>query len=184
MSKNFRTSDEALIRRLATSDPAAFTEIYNRYGEKLLAIAYYFTQHKQAAEDIVQEVMMSLWMRREEVQIRSLNAYLGTAVKFAVFKSISREKKRKGNLLEYQPPFASEVEAALDAKFLEEYLQGIVEELPEKARLVFTYSRTHHFTISTIAAQMNLSPKAVEYHLTRALKALKNQLQKIKSLFV
>ena len=92
-------SEAELVRRLQSSDEQAFTEIYNRYWERLLAIGYYHTQNRQAAEDVAHEVMMSLWMRREELQIQSLTAYLGTAVKFAVFKSIAREKKLQ-NILE------------------------------------------------------------------------------------
>ena len=62
-------NDNELLELLTNSDELAFTEIYNRYWEKLLAIGYYYLRHKQAAEDIVQEVMMSLWKRRNEIAI-------------------------------------------------------------------------------------------------------------------
>ena len=88
-------SDDDLLNRLRIADENAFTEIYNRYWEKLLAIGFFHLRSKQAAEDIVHEVMMSLWTRKKELAIQSLSSYLATAVKFAVFKSIVRDKRRR-----------------------------------------------------------------------------------------
>jgi RNA polymerase sigma-70 factor (family 1) len=184
--RNYSTlAEDELLDRLGSADENAFTEIYNRYWEKLLAVGYYYTHEKQAAEDIVQEVMMSLWSRKKDLRIQSLSAYLGTAVKFSVFKSIVRDRKRR-ELLTMQnfPESISDIEDKLDAKFLEGYLQGATQELPEKARLVFNFSRNEELSISAIAHRMDLSPKAVEYHMTKALRALKEKLQKIKSFFI
>jgi len=178
-------SEDDLLRCLRGGDEKAFTEIFNRYWEKLLATAYYYMHDKHAAEDIVHEVLISLWMRKAELRIVSLNAYLATAVKFSVFKAIARDKRRKELLKENSlPETFSDIEEKLDARFLNDYLQGVVEELPEKTKLIFTYSRQHELSISQIAGKMDLSPKAVEYHITRALKTLKNSLQKIKSFLV
>src|SRR5687768_3255955 len=149
-------SDLELLKLLQAGDEKAFTEIYNRYWEKLLAIGYYYTYNKQASEDIVHEVMMGLWCRRKELYIESLQAYLGVAVKFSVFKAIARKKRYKDLQTSLnEPEQYSEIEAKLDAKFLEEYLQGVVEQLPFKARLIFTYSRTQKLSIKEIAGKMN-----------------------------
>ena len=184
--RNYSTlTEEELLKRLVSGDENAFTEIYNRYWEKLLAVGYYYMHDKQAAEDIVHEVMISLWSRKKDLRIQSLKAYLGTAVKFSVFKAIMRDKKRR-ELLSSQkfPEHLSDIEDKLDAKFLEEYFHGAVQQLPEKAKLVFSFSRDQQLSIADIAHKMDLSPKAVEYHMTKALKALKEKLQKIKSFFI
>ncbi|MCU7550679.1 RNA polymerase sigma-70 factor [Chitinophagaceae bacterium LB-8] len=184
--RNYSTlTEEELLIRLQAGNEDAFTEIYNRYWEKLLAIGYYHVRDQQAAEDIVHEVMISLWMRKRDLTINSLQAYLATAVKFAVFKSITRNKRRR-EIIEGQAlsEHISDIEEKLDAKFLHAYMLGAIEELPEKARLVFNYSRVEELTISEIASKMDLSPKAVEYHMTKALRALRETLKKIKSFFI
>ncbi len=184
--RDYSSASEAeLVSRLQSGDAQAFTEIYNRYWERLLAIGYFHKKNRQAAEDVVHEVMMSLWVRRNQLQIQSLNAYLGTAVKFAVFKSIVREKKLQ-NILEEKVHTESftNIEEQLDARFLEDYLKGVVEQLPEKARIVFHYSRNEELSVKAIAKKLDLSPKAVEYHITKALKALRESFEKIKSFFV
>ena len=178
-------TEDQLIHRLRSDDERAFTEIYHRYWEKLLAIGYYHTQSKPAAEDIVHDVLISLWTRKTNIEIHSLQAYLATAVKFAVFKEIARDKRRRD--FQHQADknvHTADIEDKLDVRFLEAYLHGAIEKLPEKARLVFTYSRDHQLSISEISKKMDLSPKAIEYHMTKALRALKNSFSKIKSFFI
>lgn len=174
-----------LVNDLQKGDKQAFTEIYNLYWEKLLAVGYFFTKDKQAAEDIVHDVMISLWERRNEIEIKSLSAYLGTAVKFSVFKMVARQKRQK-EIAEgiFRTASTEDVEEKLDAKLLEEYTQGLLEELPEKTRLIFEYSRHQDMPVKEIAGKMSLSGKSVEYHLTKALKAIRDSFKKIKTLFV
>jgi RNA polymerase sigma-70 factor (ECF subfamily) len=175
--------DDELVRLLIEDDAAAFTEIYNRYWEKLLAIGYYHTKEKGTAEDIVHDVMMSLWSRRNELEVQSLNAYLSTAVKFSVFKAFARNKRQQAVEAELNLADKTTIEEKLEAKFMEEFLRGAVEQLPEKARIIFQYSRSEHLPVQLIAQKLNLSPKAVEYHMTKALRVLREKFQKIKFIF-
>ena len=177
--------DTTLVQKLRTGDETAFTAIYNRYWEKLIATAYYFTQQKQSAEDIVHDIMMSLWIRRLSLNIDTLEAYLATAVKFAVFKSIARQKRRNDILAGQQNPGTEDdLLQKVEAKFNESLLNGIVDHLPQKARLVFQYSRQHNLSVKEIATKLNTSDKAVEYHLTKALKRLRDAFNKIKFFFI
>src|SRR6476659_7503484 len=88
-------SENELLHCLQRGDEKAFTEVYNRYWQKLLAVGYAYSHDKQEAEDIVHEVLMRLWIRKHELAINSLEAYLFAAVKFSVFKSVMRNKRRR-----------------------------------------------------------------------------------------
>ena len=173
--------DHELLLLMRNGKEAAFKEIYYRYWEKLVAMGYYYTRSTQSAEDIVGEVLIGLWQKRSTLEIQSLPAYLATAVKYSVFKAIHR-KKRREELLEERGPCAGEgddeTEKKLEARFLQEFVEGVVEQLPEKTRLVFRYSREEQLTTAEIAEKMQLSPKSIEYHITRALKTLREQLRK------
>jgi RNA polymerase sigma-70 factor (ECF subfamily) len=177
--------EQVLLKNLQGDDVHALTEIYNRYVEKLLAIGFYYSRNKETAEDIVHEIFLSLWAKRKELHIHSLENYLGTAVKFAIFKYIAREKRRRDILagLAEEAQVSEEVEAKLEEKFLQDYLKGSIEQLPEKARLVFRYSRNENLTIQEISGKMDLSPKAVEYHMTKALRFIRETLKKL-SVFI
>ncbi|GGA96110.1 sigma-70 family RNA polymerase sigma factor [Puia dinghuensis] len=177
-------NDSELLQLLKDGREDAFTEIYNRYWERLVATGYYYTRCKEVAEEIVNDVLMGLWLRRASLVIQSLPAYLGTAVKFAVFKAMARNKRRNqllsGQLLAEDGAAAhNDTEQQLDALFLDEWLRGIVEQLPEKARLVFVYSRDEALSVEEIAGKMDLSPKSVEYHMTKALKTIRDSIRKM-----
>jgi len=171
-------SDERLVVLLRDNDEEAFGEIYHRYWHKLLAIGYNHARNKELAEEIVHDVLLSLWNRRHEMEIDRLAAWLATAVKFSVFKSLARENRRKGLLQQHSPehPVAAFDEEIIQAKFLKEYVDGLVAGLPEQCRLVFVYSRDHQLSTKEIAATLNLSPKTVESHLTKALRTLRHLL--------
>ncbi|HVU93707.1 MAG TPA: sigma-70 family RNA polymerase sigma factor [Puia sp.] len=184
MATYSNSSDTDLLLLIKDGQEAAFTEIYNRYWERLVATGYYYTRSKEAAEEVVNDVLMGLWMRRASVVIDSLPAYLGTAVKFAVFKVMARNKRRNEALngrlpADVETAAHNDTELHLDALFMDEWLRGVVEQLPEKARLVFVYSREEALSIREIAGKMDLSPKSVEYHMTKALKAIRDSLRKM-----
>ncbi len=172
--------EENLASAWDTGEEWAFTSIYNSYWKTLLAIAYRLTQDKEQSEEIVQEVFVSLWSRRQEVNISSLPNYLATAVKFSTFKSLQRTKRQQEL---QQQEFSTQIphldEQTIDAKFLKEYLDGIVEQLPDKCRLVFRMSREELKSNKEISDELAISEKAVEAHITRALKVLKLNLRKV-----
>lgn len=77
-----------LLSLLGEDSEAAFTEIYNRFWKSLFRTAYHILQDKEAAQDIVQNVFVSLWQRRYEVRIDNLKGWLHQSVRFGVFKAI------------------------------------------------------------------------------------------------
>ena len=85
-----------VLALLKQGDTNAFTEIYNKYWRILIACAYSHMKDKFLAEEIVQEVFLSLWNKKGTVEINSLSAYLGTAVKFSIFKFHHREVLHSG----------------------------------------------------------------------------------------
>jgi len=171
-------SDLELIELLKAKDQGAFAEIYSRYWNKLMAIAYNHTKDKSAAQEIVQELFIGLWNRRDQLEILNIGNYLATAIKFSIYKQIDKEKRRREvenngtGFYNY-----SEDEEKIEAKFLQEYINGLVEQLPEKCRLVFNYSRVQGLSIPEIANEMNISEKTVEGHLTKGLKTIKSNLK-------
>ncbi len=170
--------DLQLMTLLKKGSERAFTEIYNRYWGKLLAIAYKHTKDKSASEEILQEVFLSLWNRKAIVEIQSLQGYLATAVKFSIFKQHQRQRRRlELERTEYNVQLISDDENEIDARFLKEYINGIVEQLPEKCQLVFRYSRESGMNIPEIAQEMNIAEKTVESHLTKALKTIRTNIK-------
>ncbi|HWK57476.1 MAG TPA: sigma factor [Parapedobacter sp.] len=59
-----KLDEKQVLLRLKNDDHQAFTQIYQHYIRKLLAIAYNYCRDKALAEEIVQEVFVRLWERR------------------------------------------------------------------------------------------------------------------------
>src|SRR5690554_4319317 len=127
-----------LLVRLQQGDSVAFTRLYRHYWKAMLLVAWNHTKDKDLAEDIVHEVVMVLWEKRASRQIGSVGGFLATAVKFSVIRHYQKEQNRQqlaGRHLDFAEEYDGESE--LDALFLREYLAGVVEQLPERCRLVF-----------------------------------------------
>ncbi len=173
-----RFDDNTLLYHLKQGSRQAFSEIYERYWNKLLAIAYHHTQSKAIAEEIVQDVFLSLWKRHSIVVIHSIEHYLATAIKFAVFDHLLKERRRNKLLADnYLAVPSYRQEEKIQAKFLEEYIRGVVESLPGKCRLVFIYSRDMGLSNEAIARELDISVKTVEAHITKALRIIRTSLK-------
>lgn len=171
-------TDEQLTALLKEGDHAAYTEIYRRYWKKLLLIAWNHSKDNLAAKDIVHDVFISLWERYDRVDINNLPAFLATSVKFTIYKYYQKEQRR-ASLAEQNYQFETIVngEDKLDALFLQEYVNDIVEKMPEKCRLVFGYSRDMGMKNSEIATKIQITEKGVEANLTRALRIIRGELK-------
>lgn len=170
-------SEAALIERLQDGDGAAFTEIYNRFWKLLYAIAYKHISCKESAEEIVQDIFMRLWDRRGDVEIKALGPYLATACKYAVFKQITKEKMRREKLAGQQNLWAgsvTEMESAIQARFLEEILTEVIEKLPAQCRVVYRLSEEEDLKIPEIAKELNISPNTARNHLARARRIIRS----------
>lgn len=174
-------NDDQLIARLQMSDARAITEIYRRYWKKLLAIAYNHIGDKDDAEEVVQTVFIKLWDKRNDIAIGQLPNYLATAVKYSVFSMIQKKNRKNevGQFFVMNHQSQDYEEEKIYTIFLRQYIKGVVEELPDRCRLVFTYSREQGKTIPEIATTMNIAEKTVEAHLTKALRRIKHSLKAI-----
>lgn len=176
--------DDDLLPLLARSDLKAFSALYNRYWKILFAIAYNRLDNVAVAEDVVQDVFASLWAHREEKEISDLKNYLATAVKYSVLAIIRKEtngQKYISTLTDYSD--APVQERSLYFKQVLERVHTEINKLPKKCRLVFTYNRMAGMPVKQIARELNLSPKTVENHLTRAIKQLRVAMRSFSSFF-
>ena len=85
-------SDSELLLQLKNDDSAAFTELYKRYWRSLYRIAFGILRQQQPAEDLLQDVFMSVWRRRKELDLGNREPYLARAVKLTAVMAIRDSK--------------------------------------------------------------------------------------------
>jgi RNA polymerase sigma-70 factor (ECF subfamily) len=170
-------SDDRLIALIQENDLVAFERIYNKYWSKLYLSAYNILRDRQVSEDITQEVLVNLWMKRANLQVTSLNAYLYTSVRYQVFNIIRSGKVRADLFNHLEELFSNNGgEDILSEKDINRLLEQGIAELPEKCRQIFIMSRKEHLSTKEIAERLGIAPKTVENQLTVALNRLRKTL--------
>ncbi|MGZ3873228.1 MAG: RNA polymerase sigma-70 factor [Mucilaginibacter sp.] len=173
-------NDKELTGRLQAGDEQAFTEIYNRYWAKLFSIAANKIMDLGEAEEIVQDIFISLWKRKSELGvIDTLSAYLAVSVKYRVIKILDkRHHQQKYASYSRQTTVITDdsTQQWLEFEELRTRLAAFVADLPEKCRLVYQLSRESGYPHKKIATEMGISEKTVEAHLGKALKTLRARL--------
>lgn len=165
-----------MIEALRRGDEQAFTTIYNTYWYRMFLVAYRKLQHREVAEELIQDIFTRLWKEREKVVITRLDYYLFSAVRFEVIDYIRTFGPRNQYLAYYQAFAQLQDESTENTVAFNELSESIdkgLGALPEKTRDVFKLSRIENWPVAKIASHMQLSEKAVEYHITKATKAMR-----------
>jgi RNA polymerase sigma-70 factor (family 1) len=173
-------TDEALLEAMAADDRSAFAELYERHWYRVFALAYRKLKERGPAEELVQDLFATLWHKRAEHTIQQLEHYLATAITRRVIGYLRAQQVRVAYAdycRWYQNETTEETEQALAATDLSEAFAKALLHLPEQSREVFRLSRLEHFSVQEISIRLNLSSKAVEYHLTKSLKLLRRYLK-------
>jgi len=177
-------TDESLVNLLENDDAQAFEAIYRRYWRQLYGFVYQQSGSKEEAEEIVHDLMLSLWQNRQRTQVQNLKIYFFIAARNLTNKFI----KSQINLRKYREyQLLHEVMEQVDADEIfnvnefEKAVDIVLKKMPEKTAMIFKMSKFEELPVKKIAEQMELTEKAVEYHITKSLKMLRQHLQGFQS---
>ncbi len=156
-----------------------FSRIYRSFWKKLYGVSYNYVRDKTLARELVQDVFVKLWLKRNQVNhVEDSEAYLLRCLRNRIydhFDSVARSRKQ----VTYESEGAAiQVDAEEDAVFAEgmSLISEELEKMPEKTRVIFRMSKFGQYSNDEIAATMHLSGKSVEYHITQAVKKLRVRL--------
>jgi RNA polymerase sigma-70 factor (ECF subfamily) len=157
-----------------------FAEIYQAFWKKLYCVSYNHLRDKALAQEIVQDVFVKLWLNRSEIrQVENTEAYLLRSLRNKIYDHFDSVACRKKHYKLATENFSEESDAVDDIVVFNEGMSVISEELkkmPKKTQMVFRLSKFHRYSNDEIAAKTRLSSKAVEYHITQAIKKLRIRL--------
>jgi RNA polymerase sigma-70 factor (ECF subfamily) len=180
MGKNKPYEENELLLLIATGDELAFRQLYDHYWEKLYSVAFVLTKSVVLSEEIVQDVFVKLWIKREELpSITRFDGYLFIMTRNHIYNTL--RKIASAQPLEERPEQESGVamaptEQPLLTKELEQLIQLALRHLPNKQRTVFELSRMEGMNQAAIAERMGISKLTVKSHMNRALQFIRNYL--------
>jgi RNA polymerase sigma-70 factor (ECF subfamily) len=171
-------NEKDVLFSLSQHDEEALKFLYQKYWQPLFLSAYNVLKNKEACEDIIQDIFIQLWQKRESLSITtSLSAYLFTATRYQVFHFIRKSAVREELFENIEERFVADTpDIPLYTKDLQERIHAAVENLPEKCKEIYKLSREHQLSYKAIAARLEISSKTVENQLSIALKKLRSEL--------
>ncbi|MDR7129236.1 RNA polymerase sigma-70 factor (ECF subfamily) [Algoriphagus sp. 4150] len=154
-----------------------FEQVFKDNWELMYQSAYSKIGDQSVVEDILQEIFIDIWQRRESLVITSgIKAYLLTAVKYQVMRYFDELAKTRSDSKNTLPESFYE-EDVFGFEELYKEIEIAVEMLPPRARLVFRMSRLEGYSVDEIAEKMNISPQTVHNQLSKSLKIMRGELK-------
>lgn len=164
-----------------------FKKLFQEYYASLLSYANSFLNNKEVSEDITQDVFMSLWIKKNEINFDDpIKPYLYKSTYNKVINYLnSFEVKNKINDIDTVDNLINKeiiIFNQLDSLFLEEIhreIESITEELSPQCKKVYILSRKMNLKNKEIAELLSISEKAVEKNITKALNEIRDHLLKM-----
>jgi len=174
-SSSYDSLSDLELMRLLQNGEEAFLEVYKRYWKKLYIYAHNLLDDKQVCEDVIQDVFVDFWTKKDKVLISNLSHYLHQSVKFKIFNvfrngKISKKHIDRINVIK----FANSTEESLNFKELENSLHNLLSQLPNRCREIFYASRYENLSHVEIAKKFNISNQTVKNQVSKALKHLRD----------
>lgn len=166
---------------LKNGEHEAFATIYKVYWPKIYNFSRLYMISCDDAKEAVQSIFVKLWETRAFLdENKSLDGLLFIMTRNFIFaqnkKRLNEEFYKASVLQAFNEEYIQdhcELEEQIEVKQLSQYIDQLIESLPERQKIAFILSRKQQLNYNEIAIKMNISEKAVEKLMNKALKYLK-----------
>ncbi len=180
LTDNIIHNQEELLTRISEGNELAFATLYKMYARKLLPFIVKLTGSKSAAEDIIQNTFLSVWLNRDKLlTIENLNAYIyriaanNSYTWLAKNKIIRRtELQASAKIIEAQDTTSQQILFNEAKKLVDE----AIRELPSQRKKIFQLYRENGLKYKEIAGQLDISPSTVRTSVSVALEHIRIKL--------
>lgn len=173
--------EKNIIILLKKGNHEAFSSVYNTYWSKVYNFSRLYMICSDDAKEAVQSVFVKLWEVREFLdESKSLEGLLFIMTRNFIFsqskKRLNEEFYKTSVLQAYNEEYIQnhcDIEEQIATKQLSQYIDQLIDSLPERQKMAFNLSRKQHLSYNKIAQIMGISEKGVEKLITKALKYLR-----------
>lgn len=172
--------DDTLLIKVAAGDETAFAELLRRHRRRVFYHALTFTLTYQEAEELTQDIFISIWQHRQQLQkIRKFEDYLFIVSRNHLISYI------RNRVIHSAAPAAETLaeeglvpDNQLETKELQAILLDGIARLPAQQQAVFRLSRLEGKSYQEISESLGISKSTVKWHIIAAIAALKEYLKK------
>jgi RNA polymerase sigma-70 factor (ECF subfamily) len=181
--------ERLVLAKIAIGDEQAFAILYKFYRNRVYGYALKILQSTPAAQEIVQEVFIKLWLKRTELaEIANFGGFLRVIVRnhtLNALKKIALQQKNYNQLNQNQTEVDTATENIIQFRETKKLLDDAIETLPPQQKLVYSLCHVDGLKQKDVASKLNISPLTVKVHLREAVKAIRiylDQHHEIKTL--
>lgn len=170
--------ESELLARLRQGDEEAYASIFREHYSWLVLAAARLLGDRSLAEEVVQDVMLELWRRREALVLTGpLRAYLHQSSRNRALNHLRHGRTVRQSEPYVRPPTAApRPDARVSSRELQAAVTAAILDLSPPQREVFEMSRRDGLTYPEIASVLDISVKTVEARMGRALRHLRERL--------
>ncbi|MCX2475359.1 RNA polymerase sigma-70 factor [Pedobacter sp. MC2016-05] len=182
MSPRPLPDEKRILNRISAGDQNAFKLLYDHYQPMVFSRALYLLKSETLAEEVLQDVMLKLWLNASNLKENSnLAAFLTTLTRNRSFQLLRRkvlEAKTAAEMGKQWKEHHNETEENILVSDIKEKLQEGVSLLPPQQKMVYDLCRNQGYKYEQAAAMMNLSVETVKAYMKLALRFLRAHLKK------
>jgi RNA polymerase sigma-70 factor (family 1) len=172
---------KAFFEAIAREEETSFKNFFEQYRKRVYSLAYKLTKSVFAAEEITQEVFISVWSARRHLSaVKDAETYFYTII----YNKVSRHLKKEANKalilrlsLANATRSSNETEETIDANEGQRFVNKALAQLSPQKKLIYELSRKEGKSHDEIAMVLRLSPHTVKSHLVKALKFIRNYMK-------
>jgi len=155
-----------------------FKKVFDLHYDSVRNFLYYKLGDIELAEDLVQEVFLKTWEKRDSIQLETVQNLLFTIAKHLAINHIKSAKVRfEFELKDHERPANESADFDIEKDEFALKLEKAIADLPDNQRVVFLMNRIEELTYKEIAERLELSVKAVEKRMHEALEQLRKTIQ-------
>ena len=176
---------DQLAVRVQSSDRDAFNALFSQLWEAMYIYAASLVMNDSLAKDLVQDIWIDYWQRRESIDVKNIKPYLFRAIRYKCYNALRDTKFNKTQIEAANSIYiASDTELEEDVRELSNRIDVSISQLPQRCQEVFRLSRIHNVSNKEIAKKLNISHRSVENQISFALRRLRKDLSIVKSMFL
>ena len=176
-----------IIKQLQDGNEKVFEQIVREYWPRMFKFALIYTQNNETSQELVQDTFLVLWNNRAILKDNTnLITYLMVVLRNKCLNLLEQTRIRQLYIEEiddetiYQRAklyvLQDEASQIVESEDLHKAIERALSKLPDKTREIFMLSRYDGLKNQQIAETKNISQKTVEYHISKALQILKEEL--------
>lgn len=180
MSTSQLFDERELLSRIAEGDENAFAIVFRYYARKLSPFLLKLTGSETAADDVIQNTFLSLWLTRVRLpEIDNFGGYIYKAAGNHAYTWLAKSRNQQALETRVAGDATGPQDLTSQAVYFNEAKRLIgeaINELPEQRKRIFRLYRDGGYSYNEIALQLNIAPSTVRNSVASALEAIRKKL--------